>query len=159
MVNKKIINDAYPMHRFKDQLEAMSGSSVFCILTWQNYHQMKLVEGKKNTAFNTPRGCYCGNFAPGNEDLWNTVPETDGYNAQKAESLLCGGLYWQYCLFSPSIIQHLIDLGEVLKPLTSLNPKLNLEKCDLWRWRWKCWDNFSQSKQSVVILTKWTVKN
>ena len=29
MVNKKVIKEAYPMHRFEDQLEAIGRSSVF----------------------------------------------------------------------------------------------------------------------------------
>ena len=39
MVNKNVINDAYPMHRVEDQLEAMSGSSVFTTLDiTKGYH-------------------------------------------------------------------------------------------------------------------------
>ena len=32
MVNKNIVNDAYPMHKVEDQLEAMSGATVFTTL-------------------------------------------------------------------------------------------------------------------------------
>ena len=32
MVNKNIVNDAYPMHWVEDQLEAMSGAVVFTTL-------------------------------------------------------------------------------------------------------------------------------
>ena len=48
MVNKKVINNAYPMHRVEDQLEAMSRSSVFSTLdSTKGYHQMKLAEDTK----------------------------------------------------------------------------------------------------------------
>ena len=48
MVNKNVVNDAYPMHRVKDQLEAMRGASVFSTLDLtKGYHQMKLAENQK----------------------------------------------------------------------------------------------------------------
>ena len=56
MVFKNVINDAYPTHRVEDQLEAISGSSVFNLLDLtKGYHQMKLAESSKEiTAFSPP---------------------------------------------------------------------------------------------------------
>ena len=43
MVNKNIINDAYPLHHIDDQIETMKGSLWFTTLDLtKGYHQMKL---------------------------------------------------------------------------------------------------------------------
>ena len=45
MVNKDVINNAYPFHRIKDQLQAMAGAKWFTTLDLtKGYHQMKLAE-------------------------------------------------------------------------------------------------------------------
>ena len=60
MVNKNIIDDAYPLHWIDDQIDCMAGSQVFTTLDLtKGYHQMKLdPESKEITAFTTPRGLY-----------------------------------------------------------------------------------------------------
>ena len=60
MVNKNVINNAYPMHRIDNQLDAMSGCSVFTTLDLtKGYHQMRLdEESKEITAFTSPKGLY-----------------------------------------------------------------------------------------------------
>ena len=60
MVNKNVINDAYPMHRVEDQLEAMSGSLVLTMLDLtKGYYQMKLAESLKEiTALSSPKGLF-----------------------------------------------------------------------------------------------------
>ena len=57
IVNKNAINDAYPMNRLKDKLEALSGSSVLIMLdTTKGYHQMRLAEESREiTAFFSPK--------------------------------------------------------------------------------------------------------
>ena len=64
MVNKNVINDAYPMHRVEDQLEAMSGSSVFTTLDLtKGCHQMKLAESSKEIiAFSSLKDYFNGKF-------------------------------------------------------------------------------------------------
>ena len=133
MVNKKVTNNAYPMHRVEDQLKAMSRSLVFSTLDLtKGYHQMKLAEGSREiTAFTTPRGLV----------QWKVLPmgmKTSGTVFQRLMDAMLGELQPRCAvvyinditIFSPSLCQHLIDLGEVFKRLTAVNPKLNLEKCN-----------------------------
>ena len=72
IVNKNIINDAYPIHRGDDQLEATSGSSVFTTLELtKGYNQMKLAESsKKIMPFLSTKGLFQWKFLPmGMENL------------------------------------------------------------------------------------------
>ena len=57
MINKIVTNDAFPMHRIEDQLEAIARSSNFSTLDLtKGYHQLKWAEGsKETTGFTTPR--------------------------------------------------------------------------------------------------------
>ena len=56
MGNKNTVNDAYPMRHVEDQLEAMSGSTVFTNLDLtKGYFQMKSAEVSKDiTDFTFP---------------------------------------------------------------------------------------------------------
>ena len=84
MVNKNVINDAYPMHWVKDQLEAISGALVFSTLDLtKGYHQMKLAdESKRNYCFHISKGPYpVEGFANGNDDFWGSFPKVDGLDA------------------------------------------------------------------------------
>ena len=60
MVNKDVINNAYPFHQIEDQLQAMAGAKWFTTLDLTKvYHQMKLAEESKEiTTFLTPRGLF-----------------------------------------------------------------------------------------------------
>ena len=53
MVSKNVINEALPVHRIEDQLEAMSGFSGFAALNLtKDYHQMCLtMKPREITAF------------------------------------------------------------------------------------------------------------
>ena len=43
MINKNIINNAYPLHRIDDQIDSMRGSAWFTTLDLtKGYHQMNL---------------------------------------------------------------------------------------------------------------------
>ena len=134
MVNKNVINDAYPMHRVEDQLEAMSGSSVFTTLDLtKGYHQMRLAEESKEiTAFSSPKGLF----------QWKVLPmrmKTSGAVFQRLMDQMLGDLQPRCAvvyinditIFSPSMDQHLVDLGEVFKRLASVNLKINLDKCNI----------------------------
>ena len=133
MVNKNVINDAYLMHRVEDQLEAMSGSSVFTTLDLtKGYHQMRLAEESKEiTAFSSPKGLF----------QWKVLPmgmKTSGAVFQRLMDQMLGDLQPRCAvvyinditIFSPLMDQHLVDLGEVFKRLDSVNLKINLDKCN-----------------------------
>ena len=87
MLNKNVINDAYPMHRVEDQLEAMSRSSVFTTLDLTNcYYQMRLAEESKEiTAFSFPKGLF----------QWKVLPKgmkTSGAVFQRLMDQMLGDL-------------------------------------------------------------------
>ena len=60
MVNRDIVNNAYPMHRIEEQLEAMAGAKVFTTLDLtKGYHQLVLhPESKPITVFSSPDGLF-----------------------------------------------------------------------------------------------------
>ena len=60
MINKNIIDDAYPLHKIDDQIDSMRGSAWFTTLKLtKGYHQMNLdVSFCEYTAFTTPMGLY-----------------------------------------------------------------------------------------------------
>ena len=120
MVNKNIINNAYPMHRIDDQLDAMSGCSVFTTLDLtKGYHQMKLdEESKEITAFTSPKGLY----------QWKVLPmgmKTSGAVFQRLMDNMLGDLQPRCAvvyidditIFSRNMKDHLRDVGEVFSRL------------------------------------------
>ena len=60
MVNRNVVNDAYPFHRFEDQLHAMARVKWFTNLDLTNgYHHLRLdKESKEIKALLTPRGLF-----------------------------------------------------------------------------------------------------
>ena len=75
------------MHRVEDQLEAMSGSSVFTTLDLtKGYHQMRLTEESKEiTAFSSPKGLF----------QWKVLPmgmKTSGAVFQRLMDQMLGDL-------------------------------------------------------------------
>ena len=87
IVNKNIVNFAYPMHQVEDQLEALSGAVVFTPLDLtKEYHQMKLAEASKEiTAFTSPQGLY----------QWKVLPmgmKTSGEVFQRLMDQMLGNL-------------------------------------------------------------------
>ena len=117
MVNKNVVNDAYPMHQVEDQLEAMSGASVFTTVDLtKGYHQMRLAEESwKITAFLSPKGLF----------QWKVLPmgmKTSGAVFQQLMDIMLGDLQPKCAvvyinnitIFSPSMGQQIIDLGKCL---------------------------------------------
>ena len=133
MVNKNVVNDAYPMHQVEDQLEAMSGALVFTTVDLtKGYHQMRLAEESREiTAFLSPKGLF----------QWKVLPmgmKTSGAVFQRLMDTMLGDLQPKCAvvyidnitIFSPSMGQHIIDLGEVFSWLAKVNLKVNLDKCN-----------------------------
>ena len=102
MVNKNVINDAYPMHRVEDQLEAMSGSSVFTMLDLtKGYHQMKLAESLKEiTAFLSPTGLFQWKVLPISiKNFRCSFPTSYKYYSWESSSKMCSCVYWRQNYF------------------------------------------------------------
>ena len=73
MINKNVIDNAYPLHQIDDQIDSMHGSAWFTTLDLtKGYHQMNLDTGiREYTNFTTPMGLYQWNgLAYGYEDFW-----------------------------------------------------------------------------------------
>ena len=60
MINKNVIDDAYPLHWIYDQINSMLGSAWFTTLELtKGNHQMNLDTGsREHMAFTTPMGLY-----------------------------------------------------------------------------------------------------
>ena len=60
MINKNVIDNAYPLRWIDNQIDSMRGSAWFTTLDLtKNYHQNNLNTGSKEfTAFTTPMGLY-----------------------------------------------------------------------------------------------------
>ena len=60
MINKNVIDNAYPLHWIDDQIDSMCGSAWFTTLDLtKGYHQINFDTGSKEfTAFTTPMGLY-----------------------------------------------------------------------------------------------------
>ena len=116
MVNKNVVNDTYPMHQVEDQLEAMSGALVFTTVDLaKGYHQMQLAEEfQEIAAFLSPKGLFQWKVLPTGMKTLVAVFQ------QLMDTMLgdlqpkCAVVYSDnITIFSPSIGQHIIDLGEV----------------------------------------------
>ena len=134
MVNRDIINDAYPMHRMEEQLEAMAGSTVFTTLDLtKGYHQLILHPDSKHiTAFATPDGLY----------QWKVLPQgmkTAGAVFQRVMDHIMGDLQPRcvsvyiddITVYSPTMEQHLLDLDAVFRRLEEANLKVSISKTKL----------------------------
>ena len=131
MINKNVINDAYPLHRIDDQINSMRGSAWFTTLDLtKGYHQMNLgVSSCEYTAFTTPMGLY----------QWKVLPmgmKTSGTIFQRLISSILGDLQLKIAvvyidniaIFSTTLEQHHEDVDCVLERLSIANLKINVNK-------------------------------
>ena len=132
MINKIVIDDAYPLHRIDDQIDSMWGSSWFMTLDLtKDHHQMNLdVSSREYTAFTTPMGLY----------QWKVLPmgmKTSGAVFQRLMDSVLGELQPKIAvvyidditIFSPTLEQHYEDVNRVLERLDVANLKVNVNKC------------------------------
>ena len=132
MVNKVIVNDAYPLHRIDEQIDSMRNCKFFTTLDLtKGYHQMKIAESSKEiTAFTTPTGLF----------QWRVLPmgmKTSGAVFQRLMDQVLGDLQPRCAvvyidditIFSKDLEQHWIDLDNVFRRLHEVNLKVNVEKC------------------------------
>ena len=132
LLNSKTRRDAFPLPRFEESLDALSGARWFSTLDLASgYNQVPVAEkDKMKTAFCTPFGLFEWNRMP--FGLCN-APSTFQrlmeriFGAQHCQSLL---LYLDdVIVFSSSVAQHMERLNAVLERLKQENLKAKLEKC------------------------------
>ena len=132
MINKNIINNAYPLHRIDDQIDSMRGAAWFTTLDLtKGYHQMNLDIGSREyTAFTTPMGLY----------QWKVLPmgmKTSGAVFQRLMDSVLGELQPKIAvvyidditIFSPTLEQHLEAVNRIMERLSVANLKVNVNKC------------------------------
>ena len=136
MINKNILNNAYPLHRINNQIDSMRGAGWFTTLDLtKGYHQMNLDIGScEYTAFTTPMGLY----------QWKVLPmgmKTSGAVFQRLMDSVLGELQPKIAvvyidditIFSPTLEQHLEDVNRVMERLSVANLKFNVNKCSFAR--------------------------
>ena len=124
--------DSYPLPRFDDALDSLSGCKYFSTLDLQSgYHQVAMhPDSKYKTAFIRHAGLYEYNVL--SFGLTGAPP-----NFQRLMSRILHGLEWKICLiyindiiiFSKSFEEHLSLLSLVFQRLQEANLKLKPSKC------------------------------
>lgn len=133
-LNSVTRNDAFPLPRMLDCLDAVAGSMYFSTFDLTSgYHQIPVKEDDiHKTAFVTKYGLY--EFTAMPFGLTN-APAT----FQRVMELALQGLQWLTCLiylddvivFSPTFDSHIQRVSEVLDRILQANLKLKPEKCHL----------------------------
>ena len=131
-VNKVTKVDSFPMPLVADALDSLAGASVFSVLDLKSgFWQIQMQEdSKQKTAFATHNGLY--EFLTMPFGLVNS-----GASFQRLVGHILKGLKYRFALiyiddiiiFSQSVDEHLVHLGEVFRRLRDANVKLNPKKC------------------------------
>ena len=131
-LNSVTENDAFPIPRIQDCLDAVSGSTIFTTVHMTSgYHQVPVKESDiPKTAFVTKYGLY--EFTKMPMGL-KSAPMT----FQRVMKLALQGLQWQSCLiylddvviFSKTFDEHIERLSTVLDRIRTAGLKLKPEKC------------------------------
>lgn len=135
-VNDVTINDAFPLPRIQDCLDAVSGATIFSTFDLTSgYHQVPVRESDiPKTAFITKYG------------LWEflTMPmgmKGSAQTFQRTLQMIVNGLQWQTCLiylddiivFGSNFQEHLKRVKEVLERIRKAGLKLKPNKCQLFQ--------------------------
>jgi hypothetical protein len=128
--------DAYPLPRIDDSLDALAGSKYFSTLDLTSgYWQVPLdEEARERSAFSTRSGLW----------KWKVLPfglTSDPATFQRLMEKVLQGLHWKTLLLylddviviSPDFDSHITRLGEVLSRLRAAGLKLKPSKCELFR--------------------------
>ena len=124
MINKNVVNNAYPLHRIDDQIDSLRGSAWFTTLDLtKGYHQINLnIGSQKNKPFTMPMGLY----------QWKVLPmgmKTSSAVFQQLMDSILGDLQPKIAvlciddimIFSPNLEQHLVDVNLVLERFNIAN--------------------------------------
>jgi len=130
-LNLKMKTERFPIPRVDDILEQLAQNRYFSKIDLKSgFHQIPLAaESKQHTSFMTPDGAYEFNVAP--FGLQNLPFDFSRKMAQAFMGIKCVTVFIDdICIFSQTILQHILDLEVVFDRLTETGLMINISKCD-----------------------------
>jgi len=130
-LNLKMKTERFPIPRVDDILEQLAQNRYFSKIDLKSgFHQIPLAaESKQHTSFMTPDGAYEFNVAP--FGLQNLPFDFSRKMAQAFMGIKCVTVFIDdICIFSQTILQHILDLEVVFDRLIETGLMINISKCD-----------------------------